>query len=184
MLALDFIRQHLDLVRRALLNRRTDLTLDSFTELDATRRRLIAEVEQRRAALNRVSPQIGALLKAGQQDEAEAKRAEMRELKASIEALEAERESVEQRLQELVRIIPNVPHESVPVGDESANQEVARWGEPRHFDFPRTTSNLARRSVFWTWNALPRCQARALPSSRGWEPNWNGRSSASCSTCT
>jgi len=135
MLALDFIRQNFDLVQRSLVHRRTGLTLDAFAELDAARRRLITEVEQRRAALNRVSPQIGALLKAGRQDEAEAKRAEMRELKSKIEALEAERESVERRLQELVSVLPNVPHESVPVGDESANQEVYRWGEPRRFDF-------------------------------------------------
>ncbi|MCS7078899.1 MAG: serine--tRNA ligase [Chloracidobacterium sp.] len=135
MLGLDFIRQNFDLVCQSLVNRRSDLTLDNFIKLDAARRRLIGEVEQRKATLNRISPQIGALLKAGQRDEAEAKRAEMRELKAAIEALEAERESVEAQLQELVRIIPNVPHRSVPVGDESANQEVARWGEPRRFDF-------------------------------------------------
>ncbi|OYT73587.1 MAG: serine--tRNA ligase [Chloracidobacterium sp. CP2_5A] len=135
MLGLDFIRQNLDLVRQSLANRRSDLTLDAFTELDAARRRLIGAVEQRKATLNRISPQIGALLKSGQPGEADAKRAEVRQLKAEIDALEAERESVEGRLQELVRVIPNVPHASVPTGDESANQEVARWGEPRAFDF-------------------------------------------------
>ncbi len=135
MLGLDFIRQNLELVRQSLVNRRSDLTLDAFAELDAARRRLIGEVEQRKALLNRISPQIGALLKSGQQSAADAKRAEMRQLKADIEALEAEREGVERRLQELVRVIPNVPHASVPPGDESANQEVARWGAPRAFDF-------------------------------------------------
>ncbi|MFQ3582785.1 MAG: serine--tRNA ligase [Chloracidobacterium sp.] len=136
MLGLDVIRQNFELVCQSLVNRRADLTLDAFRELDVSRRRLIGEVEQHKATLNRISPQIGALLKAGQQTEAEAKRAEMRELKSSIEMLEAELESVEHRLQEIVRIIPNPPHASVPIGDESANQEISRWGEPRQFDFP------------------------------------------------
>ncbi|HMZ81743.1 MAG TPA: serine--tRNA ligase [Acidobacteriota bacterium] len=135
MLAADFIRTHLDDVKQMLVNRGSALTIDEFVELDARRRQLIGESEKNKALLNRVSPEIGALMKAGKKEEADGKRAEMKELKVTIETQEKELAEVEVKLSEVVTAIPNMPHSSVPVGGESANQEVSRWGEPREFSF-------------------------------------------------
>lgn len=135
MLAADFIRTHLDDVKQMLVNRGSALTIDEFVELDARRRQLIGESEKNKALLNRVSPEIGALMKAGKKEEADGKRAEMKELKVTIETQEKELAEVEVKLSDVVTAIPNMPHSSVPVGGESANQEVSRWGEPREFSF-------------------------------------------------
>ncbi|MBI4749011.1 MAG: serine--tRNA ligase [Acidobacteria bacterium] len=135
MLAADFIRTHLDEVKQMLVNRGSALTIDEFVELDARRRQLIGESEKNKALLNRVSPEIGALMKAGKKEEADGKRAEMKELKVTIETQEKELAEVEVKLSEVVTAIPNMPHSSVPVGGESANQEISRWGEPREFSF-------------------------------------------------
>lgn len=135
MLAADFIRTHLDDVKQMLVNRGSALTIDEFVELDARRRQLIGESEKNKALLNRVSPEIGALMKAGKKEEADGKRAEMKELKVTIETQEKELAEVEVKLSEVVTAIPNMPHSSVPVGGESANQEISRWGEPREFSF-------------------------------------------------
>lgn len=135
MLAVEFIRANLDAVKQMLADRRSSFTLDEFAELDVTRRRLITESEALKAMVNRISPEIGALMKSGQKSEAEAKRAEMREVKTKIEAYETELADIETRLSDITTGLPNVPHAEVPVGDESANTEVARWGEPRAFDF-------------------------------------------------
>jgi seryl-tRNA synthetase len=135
MLAADFVRTNLDAIRTMLADRRSSLSIDDFASLDATRRRLITESEGLKAHMNRVNPEIGALMKAGKKDEAESKRAEMRDLKAKIEAYETDLAAAEAKLTQLTTVIPNVPHSSVPVGDETANREVVRWGEPRQFDF-------------------------------------------------
>ncbi|HNC47239.1 MAG TPA: serine--tRNA ligase, partial [Acidobacteriota bacterium] len=121
MLAADFIRTHLDDVKQMLVNRGSALTIDEFVELDARRRQLIGESEKNKALLNRVSPEIGALMKAGKKEEADGKRAEMKELKVTIETQEKELAEVEVKLSEVVTAIPNMPHSSVPVGGESAN---------------------------------------------------------------
>lgn len=135
MLAVDFIRANPDAVKQMLADRRSSLTLDEFAELDVTRRRLITESEALKALMNRISPEIGALMKSGQKAEAESKRAEMREVKTKIEAYETELADIETRLRDITTGLPNVPHADVPVGDESANAEIVRWGEPRVFDF-------------------------------------------------
>jgi seryl-tRNA synthetase len=88
------------------------------------------------ATRNRESQEIGKLMKAGQKDEAESRRGAVREVGDQISATEAELQAVEGELNEIMTGLPNLPHESVPVGaDESANLEVRRWGTPREFDF-------------------------------------------------
>jgi seryl-tRNA synthetase len=88
------------------------------------------------ATRNRESQEIGKLMKAGQKDEAESRRGAVRDVGDQISATEAELQAVEGELNEIMTGLPNLPHESVPVGaDESANLEVRRWGTPREFDF-------------------------------------------------
>jgi seryl-tRNA synthetase len=137
MLDLNYVRNNLDRVRAALEARGfPTAALDDFAALDSERRRVIAESDALNAQRNSSSREIGALMKEGRKEEAEARRREVGELKERIARLEGARDEAERRMQELLAAVPNVPHESVPVGpDESANKEVRRWGEAPRFDF-------------------------------------------------
>jgi seryl-tRNA synthetase len=137
MLDLHFVRENLDRVRAALEARRHPTApLDDFARMDAERRRVIAESDNLNAERNAASREIGALMKSGRKDEAESQRKAVGELKDRIAELERRRDEAESKMRELLSTLPNVPHESVPVGaDESANEEVRRWGEPPAFDF-------------------------------------------------
>src|ERR1051325_5641742 len=105
-------------------------------EADANRRRVIAESDQLNAARNSASREIGALMKEGKRDEAEARRKQVTESKERIAELDRQRDDAETRMRDLLTTLPNIPHESVPVGkDESANEEVRRWGTKPEFDF-------------------------------------------------
>jgi len=100
------------------------------------RRRAITEHGDLSAERNRLSPEIGALMKEGRKDEAESRRLLVKELKERIEALETERDAAESDLNDIMYGIPNLPHPSVPVGkDESANVEVRRWGHAPDMGF-------------------------------------------------
>jgi seryl-tRNA synthetase len=137
MLDLNYVRENIDKVRAALDARRADTTaLDAFTRNDEERRRVIAESDQLNAQRNASSREIGALMKEGRKDEADARRAEVSTLKERIAELDQRRDGAEARMRELLSTLPNIPHESVPVGaDESANTEVRRWGTRPEFAF-------------------------------------------------
>lgn len=137
MLDLNYVREHLDKVRAALRARgATSDVLDHFSEADAQRRRIIAESDQLNATRNAASREIGALMKDGKREEAEARRQEVTELKNRIAELDQARDQAEKRMSELISTLPNIPHETVPVGqDETANAEVRRWGAKPEFDF-------------------------------------------------
>jgi len=134
---LNYVRDNLDKVRAALQTRGVEPSaLDDFAQADAERRRLIGESDQLNARRNSASREIGALMKEGKRDEAEAQRKEVGELKERISELEQLREQAETRMRDLLSTLPNIPHESVPVGsDESANLELRRWGTKPVFDF-------------------------------------------------
>jgi len=137
MLDLNYLRENLDKVRAALAARgATSEALDHFSEADAERRRIIAESDQLNATRNAASREIGALMKDGKRDEAEARRTEVTELKDRIAELDQARDLAEKRISDLISTLPNIPHETVPVGkDEAANAEVRQWGAKPEFDF-------------------------------------------------
>ncbi len=133
MLDLAFIREHPDIVREALVKLNTTAPLEEVLQLDAERRRLVAEVEALRAQRNAVSKEIARL-----KDEAarEAKIAEMRRVGDAISRLDERLRVVDEELRGALLQIPNLPHPDVPVGkDESENRVVKEWGTPRQFDF-------------------------------------------------
>src|SRR3989440_5080168 len=137
MLDLNYVRDNLDRVRAALAARSMPATaLDDLAEADAERRRVSAESDALNAERNNASRVIGALMKEGRREEAEAQRKQVGDLKDRIAELDQKREQAEARMRELLSTLPNIPHESVPVGkDETANREERRWGEPPQFDF-------------------------------------------------
>jgi len=137
MLDLNYVRENLDRVRAALEARGMPATaLDDFAQADAERRQVIAESDALNAERNAASRAIGALMKQDRREEADALRKQAGELKDRIGELEQNREQAEARIRELLSTLPNIPHESVPVGkDESANIEIRRWGTKPEFDF-------------------------------------------------
>src|SRR5216683_2768713 len=137
MLDLNYVRENLESVRAALEKRSLPATaLNDFTRADAERRQVIAESDQLNAERNTASREIGALMKDGKRAEADTRRKAVNELKDRIAKLDQKREQAEARIHELLTTLPNIPHESVPVGkDESANVEARRWGTKPEFDF-------------------------------------------------
>ena len=137
MLDLNFVRENLETVKKALENRNFSLeSLDKFAELDTERRRIIGEADKINQIRNSSSKEIGALMQSGKPGEAEAKKAEVAGLKEKQSELEAMRDESETKMRELLAGLPNIPAEGVPVGaDETANVEIRKWGVPKEFDF-------------------------------------------------
>lgn len=135
MLDMKYLRNNFDEVKEKLKHRGEDLTeLDHFGELDAKRRELIVETEKLKAKRNEASKQIAVLKK--EKKDAEPAIQEMRKVGEQISNLDKELKEIEENLQKIMLSIPNIPHESVPVGeDEEDNVEVRKWGEVPTFDF-------------------------------------------------
>ena len=131
---LAWFRANFDRVAERLQTRSNPPSLDGYRELDQRRRAAIAESEQLKARRNAESSEIGKLRREGV-DTTE-RQQQVRAIGERIAVLEAEEKAAEESFREMLSGIPNVPHESVPVGTgEADNVEVRRVGEPRHFDF-------------------------------------------------
>ncbi len=134
MLDMKFIRENTDAVRKSLADRGNRLDLEELLSLDERRRALTAGADELRTLRNRVSREIGEAARSG--GDIEGRRAEMKQVSDRIDAMEKEIKAVEEGLDAMLVWVPNVPHESVPVGpDESFNREVRRRGEPGEFGF-------------------------------------------------
>ncbi|HAO22717.1 MAG TPA: serine--tRNA ligase [Desulfobacteraceae bacterium] len=134
MLDIKFVRQNLEQVQKALGTRSNAAQLETFIEWDNRRRAILIEAENLKHRRNVVSEEIAALKKKGQ--DAENLVSEMREVSSKIKEMDKELSEIEAKANDILMVIPNIPHASVPVGkDEKDNPEVKRSGEPRKFDF-------------------------------------------------
>ncbi len=134
MLDSKFVRENPEKVAQALRNRGLDLGLDEFLALEKQRRELLVEVEALKNKRNTVSQEISRIKKSGAP--ADDMIAEMRAVGDRITALDNKVKETESGLEAILLNIPNIPHQTVPVGaDETANLEIRRWGTPRTFDF-------------------------------------------------
>ncbi len=136
MLDLKLIRKNYEEVRKRLSLRGEEYVklLDEVYKLDKQKREIQKEVENLRALLNRKSKEYGRLKREGKEDENLKK--ELTEIKENLQKLEEELKLLEEKLNYYLLRIPNLPHPSVPVGeDEKDNVEVRRWGEPPKFGF-------------------------------------------------
>ncbi|HWT81926.1 MAG TPA: serine--tRNA ligase [Candidatus Methylomirabilis sp.] len=134
MLDPKFVRDNFDAVLAALRTRGLAVDLQDFVAADGARRRLLTEVEQLKHRRNTLSEEVGRRKR--QREDAGALIAETKELGERIQKLDEEVRGCDERIQTILLSLPNVPHPSVPVGQDSAhNVEVRRWGEPRQFDF-------------------------------------------------
>ncbi|MEC4684956.1 MAG: serine--tRNA ligase [Nitrospirota bacterium] len=134
MLDARFVRENVQVVRDALQKRGYEIALDEFLSLEEKRREVIREVEELRNRRNVVSDQIGSLKKGG--GDATDLISEMKKVSERIKALDEELKGVDIKVRDFLLNLPNIPHESVPVGrDESDNLEIRQWGKPEEFDF-------------------------------------------------
>jgi seryl-tRNA synthetase len=131
---LGFFRANLDTVAERLATRGFTLDLDAFRQLDGERRQVVTETEQLKAAKNKQSDEISKLRKEGVDTTEQQMR--QREMGDRITELDAQVKLLDEKFRGMLSGIPNLPHESVPVGKSADdNVEVRRWGTPREFDF-------------------------------------------------
>ncbi|MFS0673806.1 serine--tRNA ligase [Ornithinibacillus sp. 179-J 7C1 HS] len=135
MLDMKYLRNHFEEVKAKLQHRGEDLSeLDRFGELDERRRELITKTEALKAQRNEVTKQISQLKK--EKKDADEAIKEMRQVGDQIKEYDDELREIEETLNTIMLSIPNIPHESVPVGeDEDDNIEARTWGEVPAFNF-------------------------------------------------
>ncbi|WP_434034019.1 serine--tRNA ligase [Cupriavidus sp. a3] len=134
MLDIQLFRKDIDAVAQRLATRGFQLDVAAFQALEAERKQLQTQTEELQARRNSLSKQIGMLK--GKGEDASAVMAEVGGIGDTLKASAARLDEIQAHLAELMLSIPNLPHESVPVGnDETQNVEVRRVGEPRQFDF-------------------------------------------------
>jgi seryl-tRNA synthetase len=134
MLDAKFVREHVDIVKKFLENRNYSLSLDKFLEFEEQQRLLLRESEELRNKRNVVSEEIGKLRT--QKQDASRLIEDMKLVSDRIKEMDEKIKILEENTNEFLLNVPNIPHESVPVGkDETENVEIRKWGELRRFDF-------------------------------------------------
>jgi seryl-tRNA synthetase len=139
MLDIVQLRKDLDAVVARLETRKSPqpyLDVAQFRALEGERKTLQTRTEELQSQRNSVSKQIGMLKGKGQHAEAEAVMAQVGAIKTELDSSAARLEVIQSELGDLLQAVPNLPHESVPVGaGEDGNVVVRSWGTPRSFDF-------------------------------------------------
>ena len=134
MLDLKLIRENPERVTKALRDRRQDIDIQPVLDLDKSKRDKLARVEELKKQRNEASKAIGLVKRQG--GDASAEMASMKKVSDEIEARDAEIREIDEALRSLLLSIPNIPHESVPIGaGEQDNPVLRTWGEPRDFSF-------------------------------------------------
>jgi seryl-tRNA synthetase len=137
MLDIKFVREHPEVVEQALKNRGQEISLDEYRRREAERRRFLTRLEELRHERNTLSKEVGALMQAGKRDEAQPLRDRVTAINEESKNLEAQTEAQESWVRDFLLNLPNLPHESVPLGTSSDDNPVVRtWGAPPSFDFP------------------------------------------------
>jgi seryl-tRNA synthetase len=135
MLDLKYIRENPDLVRRGVAAKKESADIDRILALDEERRSILVEADQLKSVKNRVSKEIGQAVKSGV-DPAQLK-TQMREASERIDSFDQRLKEIEAELADLLMWVPNLPHNSVPIGKSAEdNQHYHTWGAAPTFDFP------------------------------------------------
>jgi len=135
MLDTSYVRENFEAIRSRLAHRNFDPTLlERFVSLDVERRSLVGERDDLNADTNRISKEVGSMMREGRKEAAEEKKLESRLVADRSKTVEARLSDIESEFREILVNLPNLPHDSVPVGrDEKDNKEVRRKGTPRDF---------------------------------------------------
>jgi seryl-tRNA synthetase len=132
---LRVLRNDPDALREALRKRGETAEVERLIALDVEHRRLLVESERLKAERNASSREIGRLIGAGKEKDAEALKSGMRKVSERIKDLDEQGNALKETLESLLLQVPNLPHGSVPAGGVGANRVVREWGEPPGFDF-------------------------------------------------
>ncbi len=134
MLDIKRLRNEPEELKHAIGRRGVEVPLDEFNELDRKRREILVEVEEKKAIRNKVSGEIAAARRAG--EDASGMISDMKKVGEEIKALEVVLRGIERELDDIVMELPNPPLPDVPTGeDESANKTLRTFGEPTVFGF-------------------------------------------------
>lgn len=134
MLDIKDIRNNYEFVKERLSVRGKEYPLEELKTLDEKRREIIGVVEEKKAYQNEISKKIPMMKKEGKDTEEIFK--EMKELSNEIKSFDEELQGIDEKIREVILEIPNLPHESVPRGnDDTENIEMVKVGTPREFDF-------------------------------------------------
>jgi len=133
MLDVKFIRENIELVKEGIRKKGENISIDNFIELDNKRRKMVTEVDKLKHKRNLVSEEIGKMMK--EKKEAKSLIEEMKKVSEEIKTYDSEIQSIEKEIYNISINIPNIPHPSVPEGDESKNIEIKRWWKLQEFDF-------------------------------------------------
>lgn len=137
MLDIKFIRENPDVVKSAINNRGMRIDINELLEIDKQRRSTLTKLEELRRQKNEANDEITKSLK--DKKDPTQKIAQMKTIAQEIDALEVEEGQLGTKIKETLMVIPNVPHESVPVGDPRQNKIVREWGTKKTFDFTPLT---------------------------------------------
>ena len=154
MIDVKYVREQPDVLRQCLAHRRnTAVDVDAMLALDAKRRKLVHETEQLRAEQNKKSQDFGRLKKTG--GDTAPLTDELSQLKARIAQLNADAELADTALNDLLLSVPNILHDSVPLGvDESANRVERTVGKPTKFNFePKDHVDLGEKLGIFDFEA-------------------------------
>ena len=134
MLDIKLIRSNPEILEKALAKRKEDFDISGFLSLDEKRRSLLVEVEQLKNRQNTDSKLIPQYKKEGK--DVSTLMEEMKELSDKIKELDLQVKEIDDEIDKVMLTIPNIPNETVPLGDTDAdNVEIRKWGEPGKFDF-------------------------------------------------
>ncbi len=137
MLDLDFIRENTEKVKSAIKNRGLSIDLNKLLDLDNQRRKILQEIDELRHKKNIFSDEVSRLI--AEKKDPKEKVNQSKTVAEEVKSLENKLCDFQQQFGSFILNIPNIPHESVPVGDASCNKIVRSWGKVREFDFtPRT----------------------------------------------
>lgn len=137
MLDIKFIRENTEVVKNSIKNRNLNIDIDGFLKLDAERRKILLSLEELRTQKNKANEEITALLK--QKQNPKEKIQAMKSISQEADLLDDKLKEIETKINAFLLTVPNIPHESVPLGDASKKAIVRTWGEPKKFDFPTRT---------------------------------------------
>ena len=139
MIDIKFLRENPDIVKKNIQNKFQDEKLplvDEVIELDKKARETQQEADELRAKKNKVSKEIGALMAKGQKDEAQKVKDEIAQISARIDVLEPLEAELEEKVKNIMMVIPNIIDPSVPIGkDDSMNVDIEKFGDPFVPDF-------------------------------------------------
>src|SRR5215469_2008205 len=165
---LSYFRENLELFAGMAKHRNITLDLDGFRAIDKERRELITANEHQKAQRNKASDEIARRKK--NKENADSLIAEMKQVSEQIKQADEKISELETKQRDLMLVVPNLPHSSVPIGTSAAdNVEVRRWGVPRKFDFePKPHWEVGERAGILDLAAATKVTGARFAIYKGW----------------